>query len=672
MDIPVILQNLKDYHHRAMERDEIQNFREDVISLINESAEKGLFNCTKNKEDYIQNIYTKKLNTLLPLARNQKLDLFGLLAKHLDSIRVIVNIPTTLLRIENISVPFLIQTLKNGAVVSRPCLDNDFFKLNQRKSDENGPIVCYKAKNKETLILNAVESAQAIWKSTKAPAMLQYYIQSYSNPASITRVLWKIGCKLKFYTIINRSKVKNKTKAESTNSTPKRMVRRMNRASSITPSMTPSKMLSKLTQSIVRKNPAEFPDLNDIHEEKTEILGNDSSLNLGEENEKSSPDLSLSKEFIVNSKIPDSCFGVENKGRIPEIEAMVSEVISFLNTKVFRDDGIKGIVLDFIQDKNKNWVLIDCKEYSLIYKLTLDANIIEERKSTPSISTRSRSCDLKKSSTKIEIDKKDLDTSFIIYKEHREKTNELPFKIRAKPKEYLKPEVQEKDLMERISKVNARIDRIVSHKPSVSLSSMDLKEQSIQAYKIRYNSRSLLSPIPSNNPFLCPPKTNQKIENASFIRDSLNSDKNHLCIRKHYKSVIDTLDEAKFNTKLSKVNKNLLEKYGGEQFWNQFILSLYNKILANEALTKYFKQTKLDTFAMIMNGMLMIFNGMVNLEFRRAIRSSHQKMGITDREFEYYADIFEGTLIEFQVEDVDRQLIMSQIKSMKCLITKNI
>mmetsp|Transcript_27922 Transcript_27922/g.27608 ORF Transcript_27922/g.27608 Transcript_27922/m.27608 type:complete len:246 (+) Transcript_27922:820-1557(+) len=245
---------------------------------------------------------------------------------------------------------------------------------------------------------------------------------------------------------------------------------------------------------------------------------------------------------------------------------MVSEIIAFLNTKVFKEDGIKGIVLDFIQDKDKNWVLIDCKEYAFSNKLGLEFNKIADRKSSPLSSRRQKSCDLPQNSkNRIGSSNRLSETSFT-ESDEKEKAYDLPFRIRSRSKDYYKPEIQEKDIIDRIHKVNERIDRIVNHTHSTSLCALDFKEQSIQAYKMRYNFRPFLSPIPPSDLYECPLNNTLKIENASFIKDSLNSDKNHQCIRKHLKNVADSLDEAKFNTKLSQVNKNLSEKYGGEQF----------------------------------------------------------------------------------------------------------
>lgn len=160
MEVPVILQNLNQYHQMSIERDEIQNFREDVLTLINETTEKGLFKVTKNQADHIQSLYTKKLNSLLPqISKPQRLDIYNLIAKHSDIRNLSITVPTALLRIENMSLPFLIQTLSNGKIISRPCRENEFFRLKFDITEEVGPLFCYKVQGKETIVFYDVESA---------------------------------------------------------------------------------------------------------------------------------------------------------------------------------------------------------------------------------------------------------------------------------------------------------------------------------------------------------------------------------------------------------------------------------------------------------------------------------------------------------------------------------
>jgi len=121
------------------------------------------------------------------------------------------------------------------------------------------------------------------------------------------------------------------------------------------------------------------------------------------------------------------------------------------------------------------------------------------------------------------------------------------------------------------------------------------------------------------------------------------------------------------NAELLKVRQqNLIRKYGGEEFWTRFIDSLYKKIMSTDCpLKKYFLNSSLS---MITNGMHKVFNGCASLQFRRKIKAAHQNMGIQESEFLTYSNLFEETLNEFNIEDCDKEMIVSQIRMMKTLV----
>mmetsp|Transcript_9564 Transcript_9564/g.9514 ORF Transcript_9564/g.9514 Transcript_9564/m.9514 type:complete len:82 (-) Transcript_9564:44-289(-) len=80
--------------------------------------------------------------------------------------------------------------------------------------------------------------------------------------------------------------------------------------------------------------------------------------------------------------------------------------------------------------------------------------------------------------------------------------------------------------------------------------------------------------------------------------------------------------------------------------------------------------TRADNFEMIATGMFKIFDGDVSLEFRRKVRSIHQNMSITAVEFNSYVNLFNATILEFDIDSEDQQIIMAQINSMKGLVCR--
>lgn len=186
---------------------------------------------------------------------------------------------------------------------------------------------------------------------------------------------------------------------------------------------------------------------------------------------------------------------------------------------------------------------------------------------------------------------------------------------------------------------------------------MNFKEQSIKAYQNRFRAGSA-NPDQVRSYVLLNPKQPKMIH-----------DKNDEYINRCFKDIIGKIDEMNMNTELLKVKKqNLVGKYGGEEFWNDFVGSLYVKLMKNENLSKFFK---LSDLKMITVGMFKLFNGCATLDFRRKIKLAHEYMGICDKDFVAYSNYFEETLNNFEIDTEDKKSIMSQIKSMKYLICRS-
>ncbi|CAG9320434.1 unnamed protein product [Blepharisma stoltei] len=658
MDISLTLEHLNQYHQKVIERNEIKHFREDIVALIRTSSKKGLFKGITNPSDYIQNLRTQKLNSILP--KNQlhdKIDIYEEFIKHPD-LNLNINIPSTLIRLSQSPVPFLIQTLKNGKIVSRACPEAEFFNL----SKEENNMFCYKVKNKETVVLLSSELAKSIWDSSKEPASIQQFIESRTNPPSITRVIWKEGSKNKYFSIINKKKVQKTQKSDKKIPKNKKGLIKPRAISEIS-HFEYSK--SMLTTSKSVNNPfklklnLKFPklDLNQSHSNpnQSEISGikqngiwNDFEKILESDR---------AKNFLVNSKNPDKCTSIEAKGNFNDIDKMVSQIVGFLNENVFKEIKISAIVLDFIQDKSKKWILLKCREctfdrhFELNFHRERSQRKLKRRLSNSSIKrydSFQEEMVVRQESVEIHTTPLDLEES---------KQDEIQVLYKKKPKPIQLDEVSERDLFERYAKVSEKVDKIASQK--INFTPIPPKEPSTpQCFS--------MNPLISKSKYPFPKRNASDSQNKSKFQESV-----YHYTQQHMNEVVYSFDEIKISGQLSKIPKeNLIKKYGGDEFWKEFILSLYNKVLASDILNKYFKNSKLENFTMIVNGMFTIFNSQVSPEFRRKVRTSHQNMGLIEKEFDCYANIFEHTLTEFEVEENDKHIIMSQIKSMKYLICK--
>lgn len=73
----------------------------------------------------------------------------------------------------------------------------------------------------------------------------------------------------------------------------------------------------------------------------------------------------FSQNFVVDTKDNETCVSFDYKTKVTEVENMVKAIVRFLNDKVFTKKKLSELVLDFIQDKNRTWIFLDCKGYSL-------------------------------------------------------------------------------------------------------------------------------------------------------------------------------------------------------------------------------------------------------------------------------------------------------------------
>lgn len=167
MDISIILEHLNELHQSALQRNEIQNYNDDLKSLINESSKKGLLRCISKGNtqcpEYSQNGYISKLNNLLPkVSSNQNLNIFSLIAKHADEYKLSINLPKTLIKLDGQNQDVMIYTRRDKTVFVKPSCEADFFNNSSKKLEGNCPLFCYKVPGKDIMNLFSQEDAEKV------------------------------------------------------------------------------------------------------------------------------------------------------------------------------------------------------------------------------------------------------------------------------------------------------------------------------------------------------------------------------------------------------------------------------------------------------------------------------------------------------------------------------
>ncbi|CAG9334688.1 unnamed protein product [Blepharisma stoltei] len=601
----------------------------------------------------------KSFNSLPKLPDGQRLGIYSLFAVYANSSDINVNIPITLIRVDNAGSLYLLKTDENGTIVSRACSDNDFFYPNGNMKKAKSEIYFYKTLYRESHVLNSRESAELFWKQSKDwPAMIQCCVQCKSKPTSVTRAVWRAGVKTRYCTIINRQQVSDsKAKKSSPNLYQKK------KSLSILGDFKYTNMILKTSRSVNNPFKVNLTGRASVNEkpkfERTMTMKNKDNRNADTKEHHHG--------LIVNTRAAESILVVDDPIKAGGLDPIVAEIIDFLNINIYKNQELKGIVLDFVHDKDNRWVLLDCKEISTHNR----SPSITSTKKFQSISQTSRSRLGSEPETVSTSSRKSSESSPLKYRSSQltinasEEKQACPFVIRSPRPPPSPVSNSAQGLVDRWNRVNQKLELILNLKPSNEIKNANIEEQSIKAYSTRYILKNSVAETgeqstESERSAPSPPHMSHPTSNALW------TDENNDHINRCFTDAIGRIEEMNMNTELLKVkSQNLVLKYGGDTFWNSFIQSLYKKVMFESTLKRYFTRSNID---MIMNGMNKVFNGCATLQFRRKIKAAHQNMGIPERDFSIYSALFEDTLNEFNIEERDKSMIMSQIKSMKCLI----
>ncbi|CAG9332837.1 unnamed protein product [Blepharisma stoltei] len=687
MDIPVLLEHLNDFQQNATDLHEIHHFTQNLKTLIEESS-------TNLRIATSDNTMINRVNNLLPKSmQRQEIKIFNLIAKYAGLSKVFIRIPTTLIRLENSL--YLIQNRKEDSLITcKECTEIEFFNLPNAANDQTSPVFVYKSQPKGVVVLFSYESASRLWSTLEVNAMIQQFIQSKADPATITRVLWRSGMKNKYYTITNRKSAGRRlSKSLSQNTSITAAYKRtkstigsdikVRRASDFryTHLMLPTSQsinnpfrISNNRTPIPRKTSSidDIPDINRIQmEEEKGFIHKSPTIILSKADfdvqsfKKELPNSRDNKEYLVMTKDADSCYASETCSKIPEIENMVDQIVEFLNLHVFKKNGLKGIVLDFVKDKNNVWYLLECKEFNVDFVVPLEIEKNRKHKTRIGDEIVKRRSQSRADTQADTFEPKLPEISKDIIDENEEFLSlGCPFKIRTKPQRFCHTPVSEEEFLNRLDRVTEKIDKISnSHIPSSKLFPQDKNEQ-VQGYLNSHDYYSSQSNLPTHSYTLSD-------SSGKGSLDAENVGKNYP--KKILSEGVTSLDDMNMKIKIAKLRStNLFAKYGGESFWSKFILSFYNKVLSNEMLCKFFKNSKLQSFEFIVAGYFKLFNGSLNLELRKRLKASHYYRGITERDFDCYIDLFSHTMAEFNIEEEDRIGMISELRSVKNIICREL
>lgn len=117
---------------------------------------------------------------------------------------------------------------------------------------------------------------------------------------------------------------------------------------------------------------------------------------------------------------------------------------------------------------------------------------------------------------------------------------------------------------------------------------------------------------------------------------------------------------------------NLFEKYGGADFWSDFLNDIYEKLTNSELTRHHFMNKNISHIKEMLLGLLeltLVANSHIS---EVAMKDSHRPMGITNEEFDEWIKIYRMTLQNSGVADTDITSIVNMLSSYRGVIVADI
>lgn len=114
---------------------------------------------------------------------------------------------------------------------------------------------------------------------------------------------------------------------------------------------------------------------------------------------------------------------------------------------------------------------------------------------------------------------------------------------------------------------------------------------------------------------------------------------------------------------------SLFYKYGGEEFWSDFLNIFYSRITISERLSPYFINKDIKNIKCMLLGLLEVTIAMNGDYPKELLSKTHQNMGISDEDLNEWIQIYETTLKELGVEEEDRISLLRIIENFRdCIV----
>ena len=111
------------------------------------------------------------------------------------------------------------------------------------------------------------------------------------------------------------------------------------------------------------------------------------------------------------------------------------------------------------------------------------------------------------------------------------------------------------------------------------------------------------------------------------------------------------------------MKSTMFDRYGGFGFMHRVVLSFYDKMLDSDIVAPYFDEIDMPLLIDHQTKFISQIMGGPAIYTNEILEQIHSKLGITQKAFDAMGNLLEQTLREFEFEDDDLRLIMTDIKS---------
>ena len=117
---------------------------------------------------------------------------------------------------------------------------------------------------------------------------------------------------------------------------------------------------------------------------------------------------------------------------------------------------------------------------------------------------------------------------------------------------------------------------------------------------------------------------------------------------------------------------NLFDKYGGSEFWCDFLNLFYSRITVSQVTRHHFRNKNINHIKEMLLGLLEVTLVAYSHFSDQVMEDTHKNLGITEVEFSEWVRLYSGTLSEVGVSDSDVTYIINILSSYKRFVVTEI